>query len=144
MMKVNRLTDYATLIICEMIAEKNNIVSAKYLSEKTKLGEATVVKLLKLLINAGLLKSYRGNAGGYKLEKHESEITVLDVINAVEGEVAMTLCGMSAHNLCEYNKACRVKYGWNKLNKLFLQVLGSATMKDFMENNINFELTKIS
>jgi FeS assembly SUF system regulator len=144
MMKVNRLTDYATLIICEMITEKDNIVSAKYLSEKTKIGEATVMKLLKMLIKNGLLKSYRGNAGGYKLEKDASEITILDVVNAVEGEKTLTLCGMSGHNICEYKTGCKVKHGWNKLNKLFLQALQNSTMKDFMENNLNFELTKIN
>ena len=143
-MKVNRLTDYATLIICEMIAEEGNIVSSKYLSEKTKIGEATVVKLLKMLIKKGLLKSYRGHAGGYKVEKDASEITILDVMHAIEGETSLTLCGMGAHKLCEYNKVCRVKHGWNKLNKLFIQALQSATMKDFIENKIDFELTKIS
>ena len=55
MIKVNRLTDYATLIICEMAINKGDIVSAKILSNKTKISETTVIKLLKMLLKKDII-----------------------------------------------------------------------------------------
>ena len=144
MMKVNRLTDYATLIMCEMINDGDHIISARYLSEKTKISKTTVIKLLKMLIKKGLLKSYRGYAGGYKLNKITSEITVFDIMTAIEGGLSLILCGMGEHNLCKYNTGCKVKYGWNKLNRLFIHVLQSFTLQDFINDSINFQLKKVS
>jgi FeS assembly SUF system regulator len=143
-MKVNRLTDYATLIICEMANDSDRIISAKDLSEKTKIGQATVVKLLKMLEKKELLKSYRGQAGGYKLEKGASEISVLDIMIAIEGGMSLTLCGAALHNACKYNAGCKVKQGWNKLNQLFLQALKDFTVKDFMGDTAKFKLEKVS
>ena len=87
MIKVNRLTDYATLIICEMATKKGEIISAKILSEKTKVSETTVIKLLKMLLKKDIIKSHRGISGGYKLIKELDEISVLDVVEAIEGEM---------------------------------------------------------
>ena len=144
MMKVTRLTDYATLIMCEMINDDGHIISAKYLSEKTKISKTTVIKLLKMLIKKGLLKSYRGHAGGYKLHKKASEITVLDIIVAIEGDMSLTLCGTGEHNLCRYNTGCKVKHGWNKLNRLFMFALQNFTLQDFINDNSDFRLEKVS
>ncbi|NRA73194.1 MAG: SUF system Fe-S cluster assembly regulator [Rickettsiales bacterium] len=145
MMRVNRLTDYATLIICEMINSNNQkIVSAKYLSEKTRISKTTVMKILKMLIKAKLLKSHRGHTGGYQLAKQLSDITILNIITAIEGDIALTLCGTKKHNICQYNTGCKVKHGWNKLNQLFIQALKDFTIQDLINDNTNFELKKIN
>jgi FeS assembly SUF system regulator len=138
MITVNRLTDYATLILCEMAYDNNAIISTQYLSEKIKMGKATVIKILKLLTKKGLCKSYSGSAGGYKLNKETSEITVLDIIQAIEGNVALTLCGMEQNNICTYKTECKVKHGWNKLNKLFINNVENFTIQDFIDENTNF------
>jgi FeS assembly SUF system regulator len=143
MIKVSRLTDYATLILCEMVKNNEGIISAQYLSDKTKLGKATVVKLLKLLVKKKLLKSYRGQVGGYQLDRKAHEISVLDIILAVEGDMSLTTCGMKVHNACAYNTGCTVKHGWKKLNKVFLQALRSFTLQDFIDDTIGFQLEKI-
>ena len=138
MITVNRLTDYATLILCEMAHDNNAIISAQYLSKKIKMGKATVVKILKLLTKKGLCKSYSGSTGGYKLDKKTSDITVLDIIQAIEGNVALTLCGMGKDNICTYKTECKVKHGWNKLNKLFIENVKNFTIQDFINDDTNF------
>ena len=143
-MKINRLTDYATLLMCEMVDDKDKIVSAKHLSEKTKIAEPTVVKLLKMLAKKGLITSYRGNLGGYKLAKESSAIKIFDIIIAIEGDISLTLCGMNSHNACDYNTGCKVKHGWGKLNNLFMQALQDFTIQDFIDDNTNFKLQKMS
>ncbi len=142
MMKINRLTDYATLLMYEMVHDEDNIVNAKYLSKKTQISEATVTKLLKILVRNELLKSYRGNTGGYRLNKKSSDIRIFDIIIAIEGNISLTLCGID--NACEYNTGCKVKHGWSKLNSLFIQALQNFTIKDFIDNNTSFQLKKIN
>ncbi|MBY0580769.1 MAG: SUF system Fe-S cluster assembly regulator [Rickettsiales bacterium] len=146
MIKVNRLTDYATLIICEMATNKGDIVSAKILSDKTKISETTVIKLLKMLLKKDIIKSHRGTAGGYKLIKELDEISILDVVEAIEGEIALTLCGKNnknSNNNCEYTNGCKVKHGWNKINSLFMLALQRFTIKDFIDDNTYFQLEKV-
>ena len=144
MIKVNRLTDYATLIICEMATNKSDIISAKSLSEKTKISETTVIKLLKMLCKKGLLASHRGISGGYELIKKIDEINILNVVEAIEGDISLTLCGKNSLETCEYNTDCKVKHGWNKINNLFMLALQSFAIKDFINDSTYFELKKIS
>ena len=146
MIKVNRLTDYATLIICEMATKKGEIISAKILSEKTKISETTVIKLLKMMLKKDIIKSHRGTSGGYKLIKELDEISILDVVEAIEGEIALTLCGKdnaSNQNNCEYSNGCKVKHGWNKINSLFMLALQRFTIKDFIDDDTHFQLEKV-
>lgn len=147
MIKVSRLTDYATLIICEMFQSKEKIMSAKSISEITKISETTVIKLLKMLAKKNILVSHRGNAGGYELVKNIDEINIIKVIEAIEGDIALTLCShsnASNSNTCEYTTNCKVKHGWNKINNLFMLALRSFTIKDFINDNTYFELKKVS
>ena len=144
MIKVSRLTDYSTLIICEMAEDKSSIISAKSLSKKTKISESTVVKLLKMLSKKGLLISHRGISGGYELTKKIDEINILDVVEAIEGDISLTLCGQNSTDTCEYNTGCKVKHGWNKINNLFMLALQSFTIQDFINDDTYFELKKIS
>lgn len=146
MIKVNRLTDYATLIICEMAINRGEIISAKILSNKTKISETTVIKLLKMLLKRDIIKSHRGTSGGYKLIKDLNEISILDVVKAIEGEIVLTLCGKeneSNQNNCEYSNGCKVKNGWNKINSLFMLALQSFTIKDFIDDDSYFQLKKV-
>ena len=129
--------------MCEIVSDKGGVISAKHLSEKTKIAEPTVVKLLKMLAKRNLLISYRGSLGGYKLSKEPSEIRILDIITAIEGDVSLTLCGMNSHAACEYNNGCKVKHGWNKLNNLFMQALQDFTIQDFIDDSSNFKLQKV-
>lgn len=146
MIKVNRLTDYAALIICEIAIDKGDIISAKILSEKTKISETTVIKLLKMLLKKDIIKSHRRTSGGYKLIKELDEISILDVVEGIEGEISLTLCGKYNENNesnCEYSNGCKVKNGWNKINSLFMLALQRFTIKDFIHDDTYFQLEKV-
>ncbi|MFQ3307430.1 MAG: FeS assembly SUF system regulator [Candidatus Midichloriaceae bacterium] len=142
MLKITKLTDYATIIISEMCDVKKEFISSSVLSTKTGISESTVVKILKLMTKKGLLLSHRGNAGGYKLEKKLNEISVLDVFSAIEGDLALTSCNLSSKNLCEYSDKCKVKNGWNKLNNLLINTLKNISVEDIIDDSVGFELKK--
>ncbi len=129
--KVNRLTDYATIIMSVMIKNSETLMSAKSISNLTKIPESTVVKLLKMLTKGNILKSYRGNFGGYKLSKNTDNITLFDIISAIEGPKDL-IC----YTECKHLDNCKVKDGWTSLNRMFFGIVKNLKITDFLEGNI--------
>ena len=86
MLKVTRLADYSVLILC---CFQNNKLTAKNISNTTGLGLATVNKILSYLVKAKILKPLRGTNGGYFPAKSFKEISIKDIIEAIEGPVAI-------------------------------------------------------
>ena len=89
MLKITRLADYSVLILC---CFKDKKLTAKSISNKTGLGIATVNKILSLLVKAKILKPVRGANGGYCPLKSLKEVSIKDIIEAIEGPVALTKC----------------------------------------------------
>ena len=87
MFKVNKLTDYATVVLIS-IARTQVVRSSQHISENTGIPVPTVAKIMKNLNKAGLVKSQRGASGGYSLGRVSSEITLADVIRAIDGPLA--------------------------------------------------------
>ena len=84
-------SDYAVRIIGCLSAE-NKRIDAKNISERTGVSLRFALKILRKLVSAGLVKSYKGMQGGYELAKAPSEITMLDVIETVEGSYYLNRC----------------------------------------------------
>lgn len=84
-------SDYAVRIIGCLSAESKRI-DAKNISERTGVSLRFALKILRKLVSAGLVKSYKGMQGGYELAKAPSEITMLDVIETVEGSYYLNRC----------------------------------------------------
>ena len=90
MLRISRLTDYATVILARLAG--GSLASAADIAERTRIGLPTVSKLLKELQHAGLVTSVRGAHGGYQLARPAGAISAADIIDAVEGPVALTEC----------------------------------------------------
>jgi FeS assembly SUF system regulator len=94
MLRVSKLTDYATVVMT-CLAAGDGVMSAQALAERARLELPTVSKVLKQLAQAGLVASTRGINGGYRLARAPDRITIADVVTAMEGPIGMTEC--SAH-----------------------------------------------
>ena len=92
MIRVSRLADYAVLIVTYMSREQSKTFSAPHIVKVTGIRLATVNKLLFLLTKAGLICATRGSKGGYRLDKPSKDISMKDLIEAIDGPVALTLC----------------------------------------------------
>lgn len=133
MIRISRLSDYAIAILCEMSLKRNEVLSAKYLSERTRISESTVMKLLKLLTKGQLLVSSRGIKGGYMIDKQPYEISILDVVCAIDGPITMTLCSEDPGNTpCELEPTCIAKHGWRKINHALATTLAQFNLDDFI------------
>lgn len=132
MIKLSRLTDYAVVILAEMAREKGAVLSASGLSARTNLPEPTVSKILKLLSKGGLVTSTRGASGGYVLEQTTRSVKVTDVIEAMEGPIALTACVSGSHEDCALERMCAMNGRWNKVNLAIRTALADVTLADMV------------
>ena len=137
MFKVNKLTDYATVLLIE-IARSNFVQSTQHVSERTGIPLPTVAKIMKSLNKAGLVASQRGAGGGYTLGRAPHEISVADVIQAVEGPIALTACADTSDEHCSIEAVCPVQGKWNKVNTAVRAALNEVTLADMADDVASF------
>lgn len=129
MLKISKMADYATLVMVH--CDVQHAWSANEIAQKTQLALPTVSKLLKKLLHAGLLTSQRGVQGGYLLTRLPSEISIALVVSAIDGPIAVTECSHS-QALCELEKHCATRKGWQLINRAVEKALNSVFLSDMM------------
>ena len=130
MLKITRLADYAVLIICSFDSYKGKIVSSQEIINKTGLQKATVNKVLAILVRKNLLEAHRGVKGGYTPFKRLEDISVKELIEAVEGPVSLTDCIDNNARNCNLFDACITKQAWSLVNNAIRNTLESIKVKD--------------
>lgn len=114
-MRLSNLADYAVVAMSAAARHCGGArISAGELAQETGLPLPTVQKLVSILSKAGLLRSVRGVGGGLQLARPAAAITVADIVEAVEGPIAITHC-VEAHD-CEFEDGCSVKPHWPVIN----------------------------
>ena len=131
MLRISKLTDYATLIMSHLARDERLLWNASQLADALGLNKPTVSKLLKLLSKAELVTSMRGALGGYRLTRSSEQIHLSEVVHAIEGQVALTMCCEGAKQ-CRIDKTCTVKENWRTINTIMSQFLGKFTLKDML------------
>jgi FeS assembly SUF system regulator len=131
MLRLSKLTDYATVILSFMAKDKIQVHAAMEIATVTGIALPTVSKILKLLVNADVLLSTRGAKGGYVLSKLPEQINVAMVINALEGPIALTECSIS-HQGCEQASGCDILGSWGLINQTIHNALESVTLADLI------------
>jgi FeS assembly SUF system regulator len=132
MLRISKLTDYATIIVSFMARASLGIISAASIARETRLALPTVSKILKKLSHAGLIISSRGTGGGYRLAHTAEKIRVVQILVAMEGPVAMTEC-CATTSACQLDPLCAVKDNWKAINHYILTALGSLTLQDMLQ-----------
>lgn len=127
-------SDYAVRIIGCLAAEKRRI-DAKNISEKTGVSLRFSLKILRKLVSAGLVKSFKGMQGGYELAKAPSEITMLDVIETVEGSYHLSKCCEDEEFVCTGGSkgCCSYRKVYSEISELVCSKLSSYTFDIFTE-----------
>ncbi len=114
MLRIGKLTDYATLILATLAADRSRLQNAGSLAERTGIAAPTVSKLLKQLHRSGLVISTRGTHGGYQLAREADQISAGAILDALEGPLALTECS-SGSGQCGIEHTCSVGRSWQKL-----------------------------
>ena len=115
MLRISKLTDYATVILAALAEQPAHVRTATALAEQTRIAPPTVSKLLKQLQRARLVTSTRGLHGGYQLARPATQISAAAILDALEGPVALTDCSVG-HGQCGIEATCRVGRVWQRLN----------------------------
>lgn len=127
MLRISRLTDYATVVLATLAEQPERVQTATALAEHTRIALPTVSKLLKQLQRANLVTSTRGLHGGYQLARPAVDITAADILDALEGPVALTDCS-AGHGHCDIEQSCRVGRVWQRLNQAIHHSLSEVTL----------------
>src|SRR5690606_34804265 len=87
----------------------------------------------KQLARAGLLISYRGAKGGYGLARPPEDISVAEIVAAIEGPISLTHCVDTGPVACEYRDGCVVSSNWNRINQVVQNALQGISLKDMIQ-----------
>ncbi|MEA3066031.1 MAG: hypothetical protein QOJ27_2488 [Sphingomonadales bacterium] len=116
-MRLTSLADYAVVVMAAAARRPAGArLSAGLLAGETGVPVPTAQKLMGRLAVAGLLESARGTGGGFRLARAAPEISLADIIEAVEGPIAMTNCIAGSVHDCALEGGCRVKPHLNAVN----------------------------
>jgi FeS assembly SUF system regulator len=129
MLRIAKLTDYATVLMVRLAREPARCFSAAQLSDELGLPLPTVSKLLKRLLQAGLLTSMRGTGGGYSLAHAPHAVSVADVVSAIEGPVALTECSLGKGS-CSLENNCATRANWQLISRAVRVALEAVSLAD--------------
>jgi len=127
MLRISRLTDYATVVLAALAEPPVQRRTAAELAESTHIAAPTVSKLLKQLQRSGLVVSTRGLRGGYQLSRAPQQISAAAILDALEGPMALTDCS-AGHGHCGIEATCRVGRVWQRLNLAIRRALADVTL----------------
>jgi FeS assembly SUF system regulator len=128
MLRISKLTDYAILLMVELTRD-GEMLSAQALANRIHVEAPTASKVLKLLAGNGLLESYRGANGGYRVSRAASDISVAEIIAAIEGPIAMTECSVEA-GLCSQEDNCDLRSNWQRISQAVAQALREVSLAE--------------
>lgn len=134
MLRLTKITDYGILLLTHMASEQDRLFASNDLSVATRIPSPTVSKVLQALLGAGVLDSIRGAKGGYRLARPASEISVREIINCFEGNIALTECNLDEGE-CEQLPFCTTSNNWKRINEAVRDALGSISLKDMTEQD---------
>ena len=132
MLRVTRLTDYATVVLTVLATRPGVVLSAVELADAAGLEVPTVAKVLKPLAQAGLVVGFRGAGGGYRLVRDAADISLVEIVEAMEGPLGMTECSLHAGN-CGIEQSCGVRANWRRINDVVADALRGVTLAQMAE-----------
>lgn len=134
MVRLGKLTDYGlVLMTCMARGQGAPLRTARDLAVESRLPLATVSKVLKQLLGSGLLTSHRGIKGGYLLARDPHEISVVDIVAAIEGPMALTECSTDVTGLCNIESCCPIKTNQQIINRAVRGVLEKVMLSDLIQ-----------
>ena len=107
--------------------------SAAELAERAGLELPTVAKVLKPLAQAGLVEGFRGANGGYRLARDAASISLVEIVEAIEGPLGMTQCSVHA-GACGIEHSCGVRANWRRINDVVADALSGITLAQLLHD----------
>ena len=130
MLRISKLTDYGIVLLVRFAQQEDGTtLTAREMAEATELPLPVVSKMLKSLASADLLASQRGSRGGYQLARQPDAVSVAEIIEALEGPIALMECVGAAGN-CEQESHCGLRSPWQRINSAIHTTLTGVTLAE--------------
>ncbi len=130
MLRMTKQADYGIVLLTRMAIDPERWFNASQLAELVHLPLPTVSKILKILARADLLESHRGVKGGYCLARLPAEITMAEIISALDGPIAVTECIDDAPGECSQESICAIRENWQRINNSIRSALEGITLEE--------------
>src|SRR5262245_15901634 len=127
MIILSKLADYGVIIATHLAAYPDRQVTAATIAAETRLPRATVAKVLKALSHAGLVAAARGAAGGYRLARMATAISVAEVVAAIDGDIGLTQCSVHVDE-CARTTYCPTRPHWAAINRAVGEALSAVSL----------------
>jgi FeS assembly SUF system regulator len=133
MIRLGKLTDYGLVLMSQIARSQSELHTARDLAAQCHLPLPTVSKILKTLLQRGLLASHRGMRGGYTLARDPQLISLAAIIAAMEGPVALTECSINVAGLCDLESSCPIKDNQRLINRVIRGALDKVMLSDLIQ-----------
>ena len=130
MIKLSNLADYAVVLMSAIAARPDKLYTAAGLNNDTRVPLPTVSKILGKLARAKLLISHRGIGGGFSMNGTKENISIADIIEAVDGPVQLTNCLSVGEHNCDYELRCLTRSKWDKINNAVYEALNNVPLSE--------------
>ena len=127
MLRISKLADYGTVVMVYLAKRSPQLCNARDIALNTHLSVPTVSKLLKRLTAEGLLSSVRGAAGGYRLQRLAADISVTEIIYALDEDRGLTECSLQP-NGCALQHVCLIQGNWQLISQSIESALASVSL----------------
>jgi FeS assembly SUF system regulator len=132
MIRVTKQTDYGMLMLAHMGSRPyGELHTARALTEETGLPGPMVSKILKHMARAGIIGSHRGVNGGYSLAESVDDISVANLIEALEGPIGMTACSVES-GCCEHQAGCPAQNNWSRISRAINEALERIPLSEML------------
>jgi len=132
MFKLNRMTDYAIVVLGALAHRQGEILATAQLAELTGLSQPTVAKVAKTLMAADLLETQRGVHGGYRLAQPAAATSLVQIVEAMEGPIAVNDCVDGAQVPFAVSNCCFMSRNWNRINLSVRNALSDLSLEDLI------------
>ena len=131
-MDISRKTDYALRMLAELVREPSGVVSVRSASEQNNVPYSFARSIQRDLVQAGVIESIRGSRGGMRLVADPSTVTLLDVVEAVQGPLAISGCAAAGPDggACPRATVCGYNPIWRGAQELLDSYLSSVTLAE--------------
>jgi FeS assembly SUF system regulator len=131
MIILSKLADYGVIVASHLAAAPGRQMTAAAVAVEARLPRATVAKVLKALAHAGVVAGARGAAGGYRLARPATAISIAEVVAAIDGAIGLTQC-TSHKPSCERSDFCPTRTPWQRINHAVGAALGAVTLAEML------------
>ena len=129
-MQLTREGDYGIRSVLYLARQPYKKISfVTEISDEYKIPRSFLAKILQKLVKAKIVRSYRGVKGGFSLARQAKDISVLDVLEAIEGRLAMNIC-LADKKKCDFSRNCPINSVWANAQSKVVEVLKKSNFED--------------